>query len=227
MAVLAALSKEIPWFDRTIEVVISTHPDRDHLEGLLHVLERYRVRLVLLPRVSHPSQLYGEWLQKLRPGSASELTYRFASRGQRLRAGNVEASLLGPGRSALALARSGRTNNASVITRVDLEGLPVLLTGDAERSAEKILIEETSADKLDVIVLKAGHHGSKTSTSAELLAAATPSLVVISAGAGNSYGHPHPEVLARLKQVPVWRTDEHGSVRLWRAGSRWLLKTTK
>ena len=214
MAVLAALSKEIPWFDRTIEVVISTHPDRDHLEGLLHVLERYRVRLVLLPRVSHPSQLYGEWLQKLRPGSASELTYRFASRGQRLRAGNVEASLLGPGRSALALARSGRTNNASVITRVDLEGLPVLLTGDAERSAEKILIEETSADKLDVIVLKAGHHGSKTSSSPLFVGLVDPSYTVFSRGCDNTYGFPHQETIDTFARfgIPTLDTCEEGTI---------------
>lgn len=229
MGVVRRLSEELPWFDKTIEVVISTHPDRDHLEGLLHVIERYGVKLVVLPYVSHSSQLYGEWLARLEKLRAEGNTeFRFAEAGQAITIADFSIGVLGPSQEVLAATRPSKTNNASVITRVDFPNLSFLLTGDAEAGIENALVRRLGdTPLLNVDVLKAGHHGSKTSTTQGLLDATSPSAVVISVGADNSYGHPHPDVMKRLEPFQVWRTDQNGSVEFLRHDSQWLLKTGK
>lgn len=227
MAVLPRLAEEMPFFDRRIDVVISTHPDRDHVEGLMHVLERYEVTLVLLPQLPHPSQLQERWLQRLEAlMEQGKLAYRFAWAGQRLRVSDdFTVRLLGPfSEAGKILAPGGKSNNGAVLARVDFGELSLLLTSDAEAVVEKRLVGE-AREQLDVDILKAGHHGSKTSTSSDLLEAASPSAVVISVGRDNRYSHPHPLVLQRLEDLHLWRTDEHGSVRFQRWREKWFVKT--
>lgn len=224
-AVLTRLGEEMPYFDRRVEVMIVTHPDRDHLEGLVHVLDRYEVGMVLLPNAPHTSQLQEGWLAKL---SESGVPFRFAWAQQKLMVGDIQIQILGPLNDANAQAAAQKAvNNASVLTRVDYRDLSLLLTGDAEQIVEHALVQHVSAEILDVDILKAGHHGSKTSTSSQLLAAASPRAVVISLGEGNRFGHPHPNVMQRLAPYPVLRTDEHGSVRFLHLDGRWRLALDK
>ena len=278
--VLQRLAEELPWFDRTIDVVVATHPDKDHIGGLVHVLERYDVGLVLLPDVAHTSKLQNAWLEHLKEEIANQTTqYRFAAAGQSLQLDAVSLEILHP---KLDQQFGKKTNNGSVSTRVNFcqedrrsvffherivrpfgmvpsppaggeeqkaedlgasrwtsenergeEGgkairnscLAVLLTGDAESVIERQLAAGYGSE-LDVDILKVGHHGSKTSTSEELLAVTTPKAVVISAGRDNQYGHPHPDVLARLKPYTIWRTDEQGSIRFRWHEQQWLTSTT-
>lgn len=253
-AVLPRLTEELPWFDRRIEVLVATHPDQDHLEGLVHVLDRYAVGLVLLPQVPHTSQLQEAWLTRLQEAAERRgVAWRFAWAGQQIRAGErLMVQVLGPTAAMAEAAGSGATNNASVITRIDHCGgdsnfsffragaggrderrrgfgegdcLSFLLTGDAEAVVERRLVRGIQAATLDVDILKAGHHGSKTSTSAELIGAASPAAVVVSVGADNRYGHPHPTVLDRLAERHVWRTDSDGSVRFVYTNEAWLAVT--
>lgn len=227
--VLQRLGEEMPWFDRSIEVVIATHPDRDHLEGLLHVLERYDVGLVVLPQMPHTSQLQEAWLDQLHAGlEQNRIAYRFAEPGQQLQISDALAlTILGPQEvNGVVYAPGNKTNNAAVITRVDFSGLAWLLTSDAESVVERALVGRSSAD-LDVDILKAGHHGSKTSTTAELLEAATPSAVVISVGADNQYGHPHPTVMERLAPYKIWRTDTMGSIAFTHVSDQWLVSSQR
>lgn len=231
MAVLERLGEELPWFDRRIDVVISTHPDRDHLEGLLHVLERYQVSLVLLPRLPHRSQLQAAWLQRLATLSEEEwLDFRFAWAGQRLRVSDkLSVDFLGPfSAGGEVFAPGGKSNNGAVLARVDFAGLSFLLTSDAEGAIERRLVEEAPG-RLAAAVLKAGHHGSQTSTTRELLRAVSPAAVVISVGQGNRYNHPHPAVLERLAEIELWRTDEDGSVRFAREprAERWFVQCAR
>lgn len=219
--VLERLGEEMPWFDRTVDVVILTHPQQDHLEGLLHVLDRYHVGLVLFPQAAYASQLQSAWLQML---IDRHIPYRFAWAGESLTAGDLRVRVLAPFPDAedQALIRKN-VNEASTTTRVDFSGLSLLLSGDAERAAEHLLVQRTDPRLLDVVVLKAGHHGSKTSTTPELLKATTPGAVVISVGAHNRYGHPSPITLEHLKGIPTWRTDEHGSVRFLYNTGKWFV----
>lgn len=219
--VLERLGEELPWFDRTIDVVILTHPQQDHLEGLVHVLDRYRVGLVILPKAAYPSQLQAAWLQKL---IDKKIPYRFSWAGEELRLADADVHILAPFPDAEDQALIAKNvNEASTTTRIDFDGMSFLLSGDAEKAAEHLLVQRTSPALLDIDVLKAGHHGSKTSTTPELLAAASPHIVAISVGAHNRYGHPTQEVLDRLKDLLVYRTDQLGSIRLIHEADRWLL----
>lgn len=185
------------------------------------MLERYEVKLVLLPYVADKSQLQEAWLQALHD---KNIPYRFAHAGQELTLNQLSLKLLAPFITPEAQAAIKRDlNNGSIISRVDFHDLSLLLSGDAEEPAEALLVQHTDPSVLDVDVLKAGHHGSKSSTTAQLLAATTPKVVAISVGAKNTYGHPHENVLERLESYRVFRTDEHGSVQFTYQQKKWLL----
>jgi len=230
MSVLAKLGEEMPWWDKRIEVVILTHPQRDHMEGLLHVLERYEVGMVLLPWATNKSQMQERWIELI---GERGVPHRFAWRGQSLDVGDISFDILGPFDGAEA-ARATRSdvNNASIIARVDFcpevgSCLSLLLTGDAEKRVEKMLVNNTPSDVLDVDIIKVGHHGSGSSTTADLLAASSPASAIISVGEANRFGHPSAEVMERLNATPIYRTDQHGSVRITWAGGGWLLSCGK
>jgi competence protein ComEC len=113
-------------------------------------------------------------------------------------------------------------NDYSVVLRLDYYETSFLFTGDAEKTSEMEMIETWTDGKLDCDVLKVGHHGSGTSTNLAFLKLVTPELAVISCGEDNKYGHPHADALARLKgeQIPVYRTDLSGSIRVASDGEK-------
>jgi len=112
-------------------------------------------------------------------------------------------------------------NNDSLVLRLRYGSRSLLLPGDAEKQVEKEMLEENNADSLRADVLKVGHHGSKNSTTPEFLAAMQPRVGIISAGEGNPYGHPSPELLERLESagVRVLRTDRDGAVHVLTDGT--------
>lgn len=219
--VLQRLSEEMPAFDKTIEVLVLTHPQQDHMEGLLHIIEQYNVGLVVLPKAAAESQIFQRFIALI---EEHRIPYRFAWAGQQLLLGDAVIHILGPLDTTQARAATHvDLNNASTITRVDFHGMSFMLTGDAEQPAEHLLVQSTDSSLLNVDVLKAGHHGSRSSTSPEFLAATSPSAVVISVGKDNQFGHPHKETLDKIAQLPVWRTDQIGSIRfLWNPATGWL-----
>lgn len=225
--VLSRLGEELPWFDKKVEVVIATHPDKDHLEGLLQVVRRYDVSLVLLPAVPHTSALQESWLRELEHMMRdTKGQVRLVQRGQHLVLGSLDFEMLSPW-PELIQGLGGKTNNGSVIARADYDDLSVLLTADAEEIVERQLVQRETSGKLKTDILKVGHHGSKTSTSEALLQAVSPKMAVISVGAKNTYGHPTQQILDRLAGVFTLRTDEKGSVRLTRVEKEWLLSCSK
>ena len=211
-AVLEKLGSVMPFWDRSLDVVLLTHPDADHITGLVEVLKRYDVGLVVETGVLHTSGVYEEWLRVL---ERKNIPIAYVAEGDELIIDeHTRLSVLSPLTSPKG-KEIPKTNNTSIIARLVYNDVSFLLTGDAEQDVEKILAV-LSEDALDADVLKVGHHGSKTSTSADLLAAVTPDVAVISLGKRNTYGHPHPEVIARLEewQVPILRTDIQGDIRL-------------
>jgi competence protein ComEC len=215
--VLRRLMEEMPWFDQKIEVIIATHPDRDHLEGLVHVLEKYEVGMVLLPNQAHDSGLQKEWLDRL---LAKEILFRFAEMGQTIEVDGLRLEILAPEAGRL----QGDNNDNSIVAKLDFEGVEWLLTGDATVKTEKKLLQKYE-EYLDVDVLKIGHHGSKSSTSEAFIQATSPSVAVISVGE-NSYGHPTKEVLDRLREIKILRTDQSGTVRWrWMNNQWWLYES--
>jgi competence protein ComEC len=214
-ATLWEVGRHMPFWDRSLDVVINTHPEADHLAGLPEVLERYRVDQIILPDVENDTALYAAWGEAM---AAEGATLVPAQAGARLSlGGDVWAEILHPGGAAPA---GDRLNDHSVVLRVGLGQVTFLLPGDIEAGVERRLSAEGAA--LRATVLKAPHHGSDTSSCEPFLVAVDPQVAVVSVGADNRFGHPDPEVLARYAErgIPVLRTDELGTIEFLTDGER-------
>jgi competence protein ComEC len=193
-----------------LEALVLTHPDADHIGGAPAVLRNLRVERVIEPGVEVGRDLYLELLTEVeREGAA----WTAARRGRALRVDGVGIRFLWPDEAAVG--RVDEANDASAVALVTFERFTLLLTGDVSDEIEEELLRRDGT-LLRAAVLKAGHHGSSTSTSADFLRMVDPELVVISAGRRNRYGHPSPEVVARLRAagVEIARTDLEGTVSL-------------
>ncbi len=218
-AVLRGLGDELSWHDRSIELMILTHPQADHMLGLIDVLARYGVRRVLAGPGVETS--FGEtaWRKAVRnEGVAVDI----ASQGGVFDLGNgVRLDVLGPD---TAEAGDSQINNTGAVVRISWHDVSFLLTADIEAKAERALLND--GVDLHATVLKVGHHGSKTSSSAEFLAAVQPQVSVVSSGKNNPFGHPAPEVVDRLSEYgPVYNTADVGPVHFETDGYVWSVST--
>ncbi|MFC1802159.1 ComEC/Rec2 family competence protein [Patescibacteria group bacterium] len=208
-SVLRELSSVLPFYDRSIDVVIATHPDADHIEGLVSVLENYKVDYFVESGNYLDNGIYEELVRL----SESKNTERiFARRGMNLNFGeSLNLSFLFPDRDVLSVG----SNTASVVTKLVYGGKSFLFTGDSPKSIEKYLVSLDS-EVLKSDVLQVGHHGSKTSTSDVFLNAVNPEIAVISVGVDNRYGHPSESILDLLDKfnVEFFRTDQDGLVEI-------------
>ncbi len=217
-AIGLGLGQKMPFWDRTIDLVVLTHPHADHLTGLVEVLERYRVKQVLMPEGDGASSIYDEWLKSLK---AKQFKPTFARAGQRIDLGDgVVFEVLNPPTPYLSDTESDIDNNG-VTLKISMAEVSFLLTADIMWEAESELIARRA--NLNNTVLKVAHCGSKTSTTPEFLAVASPQVAVISVG-DNTYGHPSPEVIARLENslgpASIYRTDEQGTIEFITDGER-------
>lgn len=177
-----------------IDYVAATHGDADHVQGLADVLRNFRVRAALAARAPAGEAEFARFAEEAR---ARRVPVLLVGRGDRLRFGGATVEVLWPPRAADP--RGGPTrNNDSLVLRVSFGERCFLLTGDIERGAESALVA-SGASALRCDVVKAAHHGSRTSSSPEFAEAARPRFVVVSAGQASPYGHPHPEVVARWR----------------------------
>ncbi len=221
-AITAALGRNLAFFDRRLDLVILTHPQADHLGGLPTVLGRYDVREVLATPANLDGSAYRAWKDALAHERAPEIA---ASRGQWVDlGGGATLTVLNP-RSAATPVAEDELNDASVVLRVAMGHISFLLTADIEEGAEAALLR--GGTELDATVLKVAHHGSLTSSSPQLLRRVNPVVDVISVGAKNRYGHPAPEVLERLEDDIVLRTDLQGDVSVSTDGRRLWVQTQR
>ena len=222
-AVCLGLGEKMPFWDRTIELMVLSHPSADHVAGLVEVLNRYRVEQVLYPEMDFESGVYDEWLRLVREKG---IKATLAQAGQQIDlGGGVAMEVLSPLDPPLSATDSDVDNNAAVL-RLSLGEVSFLLTADMMWEAELELVYNRA--NLRNTVLKVAHHGSNTSTTPEFLAVARPELAVISVGADNEYGHPTEEVLRRLEDAVgeenIYRTDEDGTVEFITDGDRlWVV----
>jgi competence protein ComEC len=208
--VLSELSKVMPVFDRSLDAIIMTHPDQDHIGGSLDVLKNYSVGSVFESGVLVDSNTY----QNLKTEIENKKIPDFlARRGTRLDlGGGAFLDILFPDRDV----SSWETNGGSIVAKLSYGNNSIMLTGDAPVKTEKIILAENSAENLHSDILKLGHHGSRSSTSSEFLKAISPKIGLISVGLNNRYGHPHQEILDLLKNfgVQVFRTDQLGQIKI-------------
>jgi competence protein ComEC len=218
-ALAEALGEELPFWERTLDLVALTHPQEDHLNGLIEALERYDVRQVLATPLEADTAAYREWRGLIR---REEVPYHEAQPGEWIDlGGGARLWVLGPGPAALA---SSEPNSGSLVLKLTWGRASFLLTGDIEVAAEEALLSAYggAADGLGLrsTVLKVPHHGSSTSSSPAFVRAVQPAVAVVSVGEENPYGHPSPIVLDRLDGSLLFRTDRHGTVRLSTDGER-------
>ncbi|NLV91602.1 MAG: MBL fold metallo-hydrolase [Firmicutes bacterium] len=196
-----------------LELMVMTHPHADHIGGLLPVVENFPIKSIIADGQIHTSATYERLLLAIKE---RQIPFSLARRGQVYElGGGALLTVLHPQELLY-----DDLNNNSVVLRLDFGEVAFLFTGDAETPAELEMIEANVA--LDVDVLKVGHHGSITSTSPEFLQVLSPTVAVISVGAGNRYNHPSREVIQRLEAsgVTVYRTDVHGTVVIATDGSQ-------
>ncbi|OQY25798.1 MAG: DNA internalization-related competence protein ComEC/Rec2 [Anaerolineaceae bacterium 4572_32.1] len=215
---LARLGEQMPFWDRTLDIVILTHPDADHLTGLVSVLERYRVGHVFESGYTSDSPTYVRWQELLQE---KQITVLNAQRGKEATLdGGLALTILHPG-STLLTGTEADSNNNSIVIRLVMGEFSALLTGDIESEVERELLR--SGQALDSTVLKAPHHGADTSSTSAFIQAVNPQVVVISVGQDNHFGHPAPQVLERLAGYSVLRTDERGSIEILSDGQNlWI-----
>jgi competence protein ComEC len=207
--ILNKLGHVLPFFDRDIDVVVLTHPDADHLDGLIDVLKKYKVGGVIDSCLAEPKADYQEFLRLIEEKKISHLC---AQSGQTIKLDDdATLDILFPFASLEGISLLN-TNDGSIVAKLIYGQNEILLTGDAEKKTEIQLIN-AQAD-LGASILQVGHHGSKSSTSAEFLQAVHPEMAIIQVGKNNRYGHPTQEVLDRLTAVgaKIFRTDSDGDV---------------
>lgn len=239
---LSCLSSQMPFWDRTIEVVINTHPDEDHFGGLIEVVKRYRINKFLHSGADNlDSWKFKEFKKAL---IDKKVCSKIMAESDAFRINKVQFVSIFPFvnkpqvESDLHLTffdknkkcpmpifkkTTDSLNDSSIVLHLKFGEFDALLTGDIDQKIEQILVWRKKIDLVEV--LKIAHHGSKHSTSIDLLKATQPQLAVISVGK-NSYGHPTKEVLDRLDafEIDYLRTDVDGTIRVVSDGRKWWMK---
>ncbi|MEP7081564.1 MAG: ComEC/Rec2 family competence protein [Chloroflexota bacterium] len=223
---LRRVGVNLAFFDRRIDLMLLSHPHQDHVAGLVDVLDRFSVGALLHGGIHFDNQAYDQLLADA--AHERTLAVRLARAGQVVRLDeetSIEVLYPSPADAAAPLPY-GDINNGSVVVLLRYGEFEALLTGDAEAPIEEILLRRGLVPRVDL--LKVGHHGSASSTTAPLLGAARPGVAVISAGADNEYGHPAFETLRALGAVAgvaVHRTDRDGDVEIVTDGRSFRVHT--
>lgn len=207
--VLSALAHVMPYGDKSIDIVIGTHPDADHIGGLVDVIDSYQVGKVIESGGQSKSKIYTKLEDEI---SKKNIPHIYGRAGMRIvldKVHNVYFEILYPDRDVKYM----ETNDGSIVGKLVYGQTSVMLTADSPISKEFYIMGKDKK-ALDVDVLKLGHHGSRTSSSLEYLKATSPHVAIISAGLNNQYGHPHQEVLEKLASlhIPYLATYEKGTI---------------
>jgi beta-lactamase superfamily II metal-dependent hydrolase len=210
-SVIQKLHEVMPSFDKDIDLMIATHPDKDHIAGLSTVLEQYQVRYFLHSEISSGTS-FDKSLQAL---AATEpgLLQVTARRGERFIIDHhrgIYIDILFPDQNT---SHFKETNDASIVARLVYKKQSFLFTGDSPVSVEQFLAQ-TDKSTIQSNVLKLGHHGSNSATSETYLNVVKPQYAIVSAGKNNTYHHPHPTIVARIlaRHITLLSTIDLGTI---------------
>jgi competence protein ComEC len=194
----------------TIDLLVGTHPHADHIGQFPAVLAAFPVTEVWLSGNSHSTLTFEQALDAM---LASEAAYHEPRAGESYQLGSVQLAILHPDQL------TGELNDDSIVLRVTFGQIAFLFPGDAEAAAEAAMVAEPADMRAQILQL--GHHGSSTSSTLAFLQAVQPAVAIYSAGRGNSYGHPHTEVVERVAAlgIPLYGTDTNGTIQVVTDGS--------
>lgn len=214
--VLHCLANNMPFWDRTIEMVVATHPEADHISGLIDVMERYDVRQFVINSFGKETAVFQEFQSLV---LAEKSNIYFPRVEDRINLGPLKLSVLWPQFQDKILGATTvdkGTNDSSIVLKLSFGNFDALLTGDISTKIESQL------GLTDVEVLKVAHHGSKYSTGEDFLNQAEPELAIISVGK-NHFGHPTGEVIERIRELEIrlLRTDQEGVIEVVSDGRKW------
>ncbi len=220
------LSKKLPFWDRTIDLIILTQPQADHMVGLMEVLRIYKVKQAFEPGIAYDSTAYHQWLSLVQ---AEQVGHKIAHAGQQIELGDgIELEVLHPPLPMLQ-GTSDDVDNNGLALRLSWNQISFLFTADLGKEAEWYLIAQRA--NLKSTVLKVSHHGSLTSTSEQFLVAVNPEVAVISVGTDNRFGLPDAEIVDRLTMRlgndRVYLTSTHGTLEFITDGKVLWLKHDK
>lgn len=219
--VLQKLGEYLPPLQKRIDIVLLTHPHADHVAGLVEVVKRYDIGAIILNGADIKTEIYDEFLKA---AGEKNIPVAVAEAGEAIHFGNdLEFDILSPaGSDGLIFNENGEgfgvagnnVNDTSVVGKLIFKNFSILFTGDATYKVENRLLAYGSGLKSDI--LKAGHHGSKYSSSLNFLKTVLPKAAIIEVGAKNRYGHPTEATLSRLKMsdINIFRTDQNGDIKV-------------
>ncbi len=217
-SVLRELGAVMSPFDKTIDVVLATHNDKDHIGGLVDVLARYQVSAIMRTNNQHETSVVEQFVKQIETEQAVMISPKVGER-----------YIMGASTTLTVFSPAGDVSNyesnaSSLVVKIEYGDTSFFLTGDASVGIEEYLAL-AYPEELKSTVLKLGHHGSRTSSSDLFLASVSPSYAIVSAGQGNSYGHPHSEVVENVREVnsQLLSTAEVGRITFLSDGERvWL-----
>ncbi len=219
LTILEKLGKEMPFWDRYIDLVILTHPEYDHIGGLIEVIKCYEIGSILTTGVVRDTAEYEEWIRVI---EKEKIPFIIAQAGGIIDLGDgIKLVVLYPFES-LSGQKIKKANNSSIVAQLVYKDFEVLLTGDIEKEVERKLVG--AGINLQSDVLKVPHHGSKTSSINEFITAVNPFVAVIQAGKDNSYGHPHGSVLDRLSGATTFITGWNGDIEIVTDGVKFQVR---
>ncbi len=221
--ILDCLSAHMPFWDRKVEMIVSTHPHAEHLEGLLAVLENYKVDTVVTTNVPNNDKLYAAWQDEIKKSGAKVYV---PGVGDKFAVDNLTFDVLWPTRDKIRewmAVPPADLNDTSIVMRAAYGNFCAYLTGDLPKEILQRIIEGQCQ------VLKVVHHGSRTGTNQEVVDAIRPQLAIIQVGAKNQYGHPHKEVLDVLEAngVKILRNDLNGEIEVESDGRGFSYRSDK
>lgn len=218
--VLEKLNQTMPIYDRKIDLLVLTHPDADHVTGLVDVVNYYQIGRILTSGFERDTAVYRRWRDLI---SEKNIPITIAQAGQRVvLGGGIVLEVVWPEQPLTGIKSA---NNASIVGKLIYGQSEFLLTGDIEKKIENILLKRNWNLKSDI--LKVPHHGSKSSSSYNFVKAIEPQIAVISVGENNRYKHPHKDVLERFKNMSVFRADKNGDIIIFTDGNAFEIKTER